>query len=84
MRLACQDLTGRRGAGLRQAQQRGSREWDGMDSWERLGKPKTRMKIRLDADMVKSFRKLGPNCSCRINSVLRTYWVALMDGCIQA
>ncbi len=59
-------------------------EWDGMDSWERISKPKTRVTIRLDADMVKWFRKLGPNYSRRINSVLRTYWMALMAGYIQA
>lgn len=60
------------------------KDWDGMDSWERLEKPKTRVTIRLDADMVKWFRKLGPNYSRRINSVLRTYWMALMAGYIQA
>ncbi|WP_264213104.1 BrnA antitoxin family protein [Leisingera thetidis] len=55
-----------------------------MDSWERLEKPKPRWTIRLDADMLKWFRKPGPNDSRRINPVLRTYWMALMAGCIQA
>ncbi|WP_192967059.1 BrnA antitoxin family protein [Phycobacter azelaicus] len=59
-------------------------DWQGMDSWQRLDRPKTRVTIRLDADMVRWFRKLGPNYSRRINAVLRIYWMALLSGHIQA
>ena len=59
-------------------------DWDGLDSWQRLDRPKTRVTIRLDADMVKWFRKLGPNYSRRINAILRIYWLALLSGHIQA
>ncbi|MDE4303481.1 BrnA antitoxin family protein [Phaeobacter gallaeciensis] len=59
-------------------------DWHGMDSWQRLDRPKTRVTIRLDADMVRWFRKLGPNYSRRINAVLRIYWMALLSGHIQA
>ena len=59
-------------------------DWDGILSWERLDKPKTRVTIRLDADMVRWFRKLGPNYGRRLNSILRIYWLALLAGHIQA
>lgn len=59
-------------------------DWDGIYSIERLDRKKTRVTIRLDADMVRWFRKLGPNYSRRINSILRIYWLALLSGHIQA
>ena len=59
-------------------------DWSGMDSWERLDREKTRVTIRLDADMVRWFRKLGPGYGRRINAVLRIYWMALLSGHIEA
>ena len=58
-------------------------DWNGLDTWDRHEGPKTRVTIRLDADMVKWFRKLGPNYSRRINAVLRIYWLALISGHIE-
>ncbi|WP_299200582.1 BrnA antitoxin family protein [uncultured Tateyamaria sp.] len=58
--------------------------WNGLDSFDGIKPHKTRVTIRLDADMVKWFRKLGPNYSQRMNDVLRIYWSALMGGQITA
>ncbi|KIC48514.1 BrnA antitoxin family protein [Tateyamaria sp. ANG-S1] len=58
--------------------------WNGLDSFDGVAPHKTRVTIRLDADMVKWFRKLGPNYSQRMNDVLRIYWSALMGGQISA
>lgn len=59
-------------------------EWNGLDSYDGVKPHKTRVTIRLDADMVKWFRKLGPNYSQRMNDVLRIYWTALLCGQITA
>ncbi|WP_209279390.1 BrnA antitoxin family protein [Parasedimentitalea huanghaiensis] len=59
-------------------------DWNGMDSWERLDREKTRVTVRLDADMVRWFRKLGPGYGRRINAILRIYWMALLSGHIEA
>ncbi|WP_209120817.1 BrnA antitoxin family protein [Parasedimentitalea maritima] len=59
-------------------------DWNGMDSWERLDRAKTRVTVRLDADMVRWFRKLGPGYGRRINAILRIYWMALLSGHIEA
>ena len=58
--------------------------WNGMDSFDGVKPHKTRVTIRLDADMVRWFRKLGPNYSQRMNDVLRIYWTALLCGQITA
>ncbi len=59
-------------------------DWGGMDSHHPLERHKTRVTIRLDADMVRWFRKLGPGYGGRLNRVLRVYWMGLMSGHIQA
>ncbi|MGR3758810.1 BrnA antitoxin family protein [Roseobacteraceae bacterium NS-SX3] len=59
-------------------------DWHGMDSWQRLDRDKTRVTLRLDTDMVRWFRKLGPGYGRRINAILRIYWMALLSGHIQA
>ncbi|WP_299612161.1 BrnA antitoxin family protein [uncultured Tateyamaria sp.] len=58
--------------------------WNGLDSFDGVAPHKTRVTIRLDADMVRWFRKLGPNYSQRMNDVLRIYWSALLGGQIAA
>lgn len=58
--------------------------WNGLDSFDRVAPHKTRVTIRLDADMVRWFRKLGPNYSQRMNDVLRVYWQSLLAGHISA
>ena len=55
-------------------------QWNGLDSFDGITPHKTRVTIRLDADMVKWFRAMGPNYSLRINDVLRIYWKALISG----
>ncbi len=59
-------------------------DWDGLETWDRIDRKKTRVTIRLDADMVRWFRKLGPGYGARINSILRIYWLALLSGHIEA
>lgn len=41
---------------------------------------KTRVTIRLDADLVRLFRKLGPGYGARINQILRVYVDAVAAG----
>lgn len=59
-------------------------DWTGLDYWSPVEKPKTRVTIRLDADMVKWFRALGPGYQTRINLVLRIYYLGLVGGHIKA
>ena len=59
-------------------------DWNGLASREPLPPVKERVTIRLDADMVRWFRKLGPGYGRRINAVLRIYWEALIAGRIKA
>ncbi len=59
------------------------RDWTGME-WEApVTRHKTRVTLRLDADMIRWFRKLGPGYGPRINRVLRIYWTALLAGQIK-
>lgn len=60
------------------------KEWEGLESREPIARPKTRVTIRLDTDMVKWFRRLGPGYGARINRVLRLYWLALIEGRVVA
>lgn len=59
-------------------------EWNGLGSSEPLEPAKERVTIRLDADMLRWFRRLGPGYGRRINAVLRIYWEALTAGRIKA
>ena len=48
-------------------------------------RPPTRVTLRLDAGMVRWFRKaLGHGYGRRINLILRIYWAALLSGQIKA
>lgn len=58
--------------------------WQGLESRAPLPKVKEKVTLRLDADMVRWFRKLGPGYGRRINAVLRIYWEALVAGRIRA
>ena len=59
-------------------------DWDGMDIHAPVERHKTRVTIRLDSDMVRWFRKLGPNYGMRLNRILRVYWMALISGRIKS
>ncbi len=60
------------------------------DGWHMLEKTapvapaKAKVTLRLDADMLRWFKKLGPGYGVRINAVLRVYWEALVAGRIKA
>lgn len=54
--------------------------WRGLDAAAPIEPPKTRVTIRLDSDMVRAFRKLGPGYGARINHILRVYWLAVAAG----
>lgn len=58
--------------------------WHGLDMRAPVPAPKTRVTLRLDSDMLKWFRKLGPGYQARINDVLRVYWTALLAGLVKS
>ena len=59
-------------------------DWNGLDFWDAGKRKKTRVTLRLDADMVAWFRKMGPNYGPRINKVLRIYYTGLLSGNVSA
>ncbi len=59
-------------------------DWNGLDDREPLPPLREKVTLRLDADMMRWFRKLGPGYGRRINSILRIYWEALVSGRVQA
>ena len=59
-------------------------DWHGLETWAPTRRHKTRVTVRLDADMVKWFRNTGPGYGARINMILRIYWLALMSGDVKA
>ncbi len=59
-------------------------DWNALDHWHPVEPAKERVTIRLDADMVRWFRKMGPGYGRRINMVLRVYWTALLSGAIKS
>lgn len=59
-------------------------DWHGLDTWAPTPRHKTRVTLRLDADMVKWFRNTGPGFGARINAVLRIYWLGLLSGDVKA
>ncbi len=54
--------------------------WQGLDYDDPVRPATTRVTLRLDADLVKWFKKMGPGYSTRINKVLRVYYHALLAG----
>ena len=60
------------------------KDWNGIALRVRVSPPKEKVTLRLDADMVRWFRKLGPGYGRRINAVLRIYWDALICGRIKS
>ncbi|MEX0287459.1 MAG: BrnA antitoxin family protein [Paracoccaceae bacterium] len=59
-------------------------DWHALDYRYPIDPKKERVTIRLDADMLKWFRKMGPGYQTRINMVLRLYWTALQTGLIHS
>ncbi|MEO9573026.1 MAG: BrnA antitoxin family protein [Tateyamaria sp.] len=57
--------------------------WTGLDYGDPVDHHKTRVTLRVDTEMLKWFRKLGPGYQARMNRVLRTYWTALLSGHIK-
>ena len=53
--------------------------WQGMDD-DPVEPHKTRITLRLDADMVRWFRKLGPRYQTRMNKILRMYYTGVISG----
>ncbi|WP_438991597.1 BrnA antitoxin family protein [Lentibacter sp.] len=60
------------------------KEWNGSISAFGYSGQKEKISIRLDADMLKWFRSLGPGYQAKINTVLRIYWTALITGMVRA
>ena len=59
-------------------------DWQGLEARQPLERVKDRVTIRLDADMLRWFRRLGPGYGQRINRVLRVYWMALLAGQVKS
>ncbi|QJF52776.1 BrnA antitoxin family protein [Roseobacter ponti] len=58
-------------------------DWSGLDWHAPVAPHRTRVTLRLDSDMLRWFRKLGPGYQARLNQVLRIYWMALVAGHIK-
>ncbi len=58
-------------------------DWNYLNSKDPIEPHKTRVTLRLDTDMLKWFRKLGPGYQKRINQVLRVYFTAILAGEVQ-
>ncbi len=58
-------------------------DWTGLDWFDPVVRHKTRVTIRLDSDMLRWFRKLGPGYGPRLNRILRIYWMSLLAGHIK-
>ena len=56
------------------------KDWNALDHWHPVTPKKERVTIRLDADMVRWFRSLGPGYGVRMNMVLRLYWTGILSG----
>lgn len=59
-------------------------DWNGMDFYHPVDRHTTRVTLRMDSDMLRWFRKLGPGYQKRINRILRVYWTTLLAGHIKA
>ena len=59
-------------------------DWNGLDYWAPVARSRTRVTLRLDTDMVKWFRSMGPGYQKRINLILRIYFLGLVGGRIKA
>jgi len=58
-------------------------EWNGLAASNPIAPHKTRVTVRLDRDMVRWFRKLGPGYQGAMNRVLRIYWLGILSGQVQ-
>ena len=57
--------------------------WDKLDVSDPVEPHKTKVTLRLDDDMLKWFRKMGPGYQARINQVLRLYWRGVRLGQVE-
>ncbi len=58
-------------------------DWDGLEHGSPSPRAKTRVTIRIDSDMLRWFRRMGPGYGPRMNQILRIYWLALLGGGIK-
>ena len=59
-------------------------DWSGMEFDDPSPRPLTRVTIRLDSEMVRWFRRMGPGYGPRMNRILMIWWLALLGGGIKA
>lgn len=57
--------------------------WDALESKNPTTHNKTKITIRLDSEMLRWFRKLGPGYQARINQVLFIYWKSYLSGTVR-
>ncbi|WP_298805411.1 BrnA antitoxin family protein [uncultured Lentibacter sp.] len=58
-------------------------DWSGLED-RPIARDKTRVTVRLDTDMVRWLRKMGPGYGARINQILRIYWLGLASGKVRS
>lgn len=60
------------------------KDWNGSISAFGHTVRKEKISIRLDEDMLRWFRALGPGYQAKINMVLRIYWTGIISGMVRA
>ncbi len=59
-------------------------QWNGIEDRVKTRPPHERVNLRLDADVVRWFKKMGYGYTRRINQVLRIYMEGVQSGAVQA
>ena len=54
--------------------------WNFLEVSEPIAPHKTKITMRVDSDMLRWFKKMGPRYQTRMNQVLRVYYMAMVQG----
>jgi len=60
------------------------KDWSGSISAFGQTSRKEKISIRLDEDMLRWFRSLGPGYQAKINKILRIYWTGIICGMVRS
>ena len=60
------------------------KDWNGSISAFGQTTRKEKISIRLDEDMLRWFRSLGPGYQAKINMILRIYWTGIISGMVRS
>ncbi|KAB7610423.1 BrnA antitoxin family protein [Amylibacter sp. SFDW26] len=56
------------------------KDWNFLEVGKPIEPHKTKITMRVDSDMLRWFKKMGPNYQRRMNQVLRVYYTAMIQG----